>query len=200
MGALIFIEGGGDSKELHIECRRAFRCLLEKSGFAGRMPRLVACGGRNAAYDDFTTAHENVRSRDYVGLLVDSEDPVKNIYKTWAHLESRDRWQRPEEAEDEQVFFMTTCMETWIVADHQALETFFGSCLQKNVLPSLNGIEKKTRQRIQNALIQATKSCGKKYKKGKRSFELVQRLNPERLKTADLPSFERMLNILNQKL
>jgi hypothetical protein len=200
MRALIFIEGGGDSKELHIECRRAFRILLEKSGFAGRMPRLVACGGRNAAYDDFSTAHENANARDYVALLVDSEDPVKNIGGTWAHLETRDKWLRPEGAGDDQVFFMTTCMETWIVADIQALETYFGSCLQKNALPALYKIENRTRQFVQNALVQATKSCDKKFKKGKRSFELVQHLNPERLKIKELPSFKRMLKILDQKL
>ncbi len=40
MSATIFLEGGGDSKELHIRCREGFRQLLEKCGFKGRMPRL----------------------------------------------------------------------------------------------------------------------------------------------------------------
>ena len=200
MGAFIFIEGGGDSKELHIECRRAFRCLLEKSGFAGRMPRLVACGGRNAAYDDFTTAHENTGAGNYVALLVDSEDPVKNICSTWDHLEKRDGWKRPESAEDEQVLFMTTCMETWIIADRQNLRSFFGSCLQESALPSLHNVENTDRHAVQKALTQATRTCKKSYKKGKVSFELVQQINPASLNIDELPSFQRVVDILKSRL
>ncbi|MFO7802400.1 MAG: hypothetical protein R6V55_08915 [Desulfovermiculus sp.] len=69
MGAVIFIEGGGDSKDLHLECRKAFRMLLEKTGFSGRMPRLVACGGRDDAYDDFRTSHEKSSPGEYIVML-----------------------------------------------------------------------------------------------------------------------------------
>ena len=56
MNARLYIEGGGDSKQLHTRCREGFRKLLERCGFGGRMPRLVACGGRNSTFDDFSTA------------------------------------------------------------------------------------------------------------------------------------------------
>ena len=42
--SVIYLEGGGESKELHSRCREGFRKLLEKNGFKGNMPRLVACG------------------------------------------------------------------------------------------------------------------------------------------------------------
>jgi len=63
------LKAGGDSKELHSRCREAFRKLLEKCGFVGRMPRLVACGGRDAAYKDFVTAYSNAAKGSYVALL-----------------------------------------------------------------------------------------------------------------------------------
>lgn len=34
--AKLFVEGGGDSKELQARCREGFKKLLENSGFAGR--------------------------------------------------------------------------------------------------------------------------------------------------------------------
>jgi hypothetical protein len=81
----IYLEGGGSSRELHSRCREAFQKLLERMGFQGRMPRLVACGGRGNAFDDFRTAFDT-GGHDYVALLVDSEEPIADIKATWSHL------------------------------------------------------------------------------------------------------------------
>lgn len=89
MNATIYIEGGSsgpDSKEMQVRCREGFRKLLEKCGFQGRMPRLSACGGRDAVFSDFSTAHANRSTRHYVAMWLDSEDPVKDIEKAWDHL------------------------------------------------------------------------------------------------------------------
>lgn len=125
MSAHLYIEGA-DSKEDQIRCREGFRRLLEKAGFSGRMPRLSACGGRNSAFDDFTTALASAKAGHFVAMLIDSEDPLVDTETTWAHLSARDGWERPEGAADEQVLFMTTCMETWIVADRVSLRIHYG--------------------------------------------------------------------------
>ena len=113
MSAIIYLEGGGDSKELHTRCRESFRRLLERCGYREqkRMPRLVACGGRDATFDDFCCAHANGRGQ-FVALWIDSEDALADLERTWAHLKARDGWEQPAGADDEQVLFMTTCMET----------------------------------------------------------------------------------------
>jgi hypothetical protein len=54
----LYVEGGGDrNKALQTECRRGFSEFLSKAGLKGRMPRIVACGGRTQTYDSFRTAH-----------------------------------------------------------------------------------------------------------------------------------------------
>ena len=53
-----------------------FTDLLEKSGFRGRMPRIVALGGRDSVYEGFRAAHGRASGSDYVAMLVDSEDRV----------------------------------------------------------------------------------------------------------------------------
>ncbi|MGI8982173.1 MAG: DUF4276 family protein [Pirellulaceae bacterium] len=199
MNAKIYIEGGGDSKELHTRCREGFRRLLEKCGFVGRMPRLVACGGRGAAFADFTTAHVNAAEGDFVALLVDSEDPVADIEQTWAHLKLRDGWDKPSGAIDEQVLLMTTCMETWIISDRQALKEHYVACLQQNALPSLNNLETRRRDVVQNAMVQSTRTCKNRYTKGRKSFEILAQLNPEILRQ-HLPSFERCERVLGDNL
>ena len=69
MKSRIFIEGGGDSKELRIRCREGFRKLLEKLDLQRSMPSLVACGGRNDAFDGFQTAFQYVDDSSFVALL-----------------------------------------------------------------------------------------------------------------------------------
>jgi hypothetical protein len=194
----IYIEGGGDSKELHVRCRQGFRQLLERCGFSGRMPRLVACGGRTATYSDFKTAHESNKA-EYVAMLIDSEEPVIDHEKTWDHLKNRDSWAQPVGADDEQVLFMTTCMETWIIADRDTLRQHYGSSLQESALPSLSGLEQSSRQEVQEGLKHATCNCSNVYQKGKRSFEILGKLKPEVLESL-LVSFQRAKRILNEKL
>lgn len=198
MSTRIYIEGGGDSKGLHVRCRQGFRQLLERCGFSGRMPRLVACGGRSAAYSDFKTSHESNKA-EYVAMLIDSEEPVSNLEETWDHLRNCDRWERPDGADDEQVLFMTTCMETWIVADRDTLRQHYGSSLQESALPSLISLEQGNRQDIQEGLKRATRNCSNAYQKGKRSFEILGKLKPETMES-HLPAFQRAKRILNEKL
>src|SRR3972149_394753 len=127
----IYVEGGGDGKYQHIQCRQGFRRLIEKSGFAGKMPGIFACGGRNAAFDDFKTAMNSKSPTDYPMLLVDSEDPIAENITSWNHLRTRDGWIPPNGVSDEQAQLMVTCMETWIMADRAALRNVFGADLQE---------------------------------------------------------------------
>lgn len=197
--AVLYLEGGGDSKELHARCREGFRKLLESSGFTGRLPKLVACGGRNATFDNFKTAQAKKSKGEFVGLWIDSEDPLKDLEATWEHLLQRDNWEKPDGATDDQVLFMTTCMETWIVADRETLKKHFGSDLQLSALLPLKKLEERTRQEVLESLEHATRNCQNAYKKGKRSFEILGKLSPTVLEQ-HLPSFVRVVRILKDQL
>ena len=61
----LFVEGGGNNNDaLRTECRRAFTKLLEKAGFCGRMPKILVCGGRKSAYDQFCIAISGASDED----------------------------------------------------------------------------------------------------------------------------------------
>jgi len=151
----IYLEGGGDSKELHTRCRESFRKLLERCAFGETMPRVL--------------------------MLIDSEDPLPDIETPWAHLKVRDGWEKPEDASSEQVLMMTTCMETWIVADRAALRTDFGQNLQESGLPALVNLESRLRDAVQGTLVYATRNCANQCRKGKRSFQILAELTPDTL-------------------
>ena len=196
----IFLEGGGESWGLNAKCREGFRKLLEKCGFkGGRMPRLFACGSRNETFAHFRIALDSSDTKDFVAMLIDSEEPVAKLEATWAHLKTRDKsWKKPNGVTDEHVLFMTTCMETWIAADRATLKLRYGKKLQVSALPPLTDLEKRHRHDVQDRLERATRDCLNAYAKGKRSFELLGKLEPDALK--QLPSFARVLRILNARL
>ena len=162
------------------------------------MPRLVACGGRDSAFEKFKIGHASASEGDFVALLIDSEDPAVDIEKTWQHVSKRDGWQKPPGAEDSQVLFMTTCMETWIMADPQTLEQHFGQNLQKSALLPGMGLEQRDRKEVLKALEHATRNCPAPYTKGPKSFEVLGKLTLDALQEY-LPSFRRALRILKSK-
>jgi hypothetical protein len=196
--ARLYVEGGGDSKELRIRCREAFSKLLVGAGFRGRMPRLKACGGRRAAFDDFCTAARHAPN-EFVALIVDSEEPVADGERPWEHLERpRDGWRRPSGVGDHQALLMITSMETWIAADPSALRARFKQHTRISHLPPVAGIEGRTRAEILQALERATADCQVQYGKGAVSFEVLALVSAEALSA--VPSFARMKRVLGVHL
>jgi len=197
----IYVEGGGNrNKALKLSCQKAFATLLKSCGYENSKFRVIACGGRNAAYQRFQTAH-SANSASSVMLLVDSEDPVADIEQTWSHLQQRDDWVKPHGADDNQVLLMTTCMETWMVADRDTLKSHYRrDCFMESALPALTNLESRDRSSIQNALVNATRACKNSYSKNKRSYELLGELKRRALDTDRLPSFRRLIRILDVKL
>lgn len=189
----IYVEGGGGAA-LDRRCREAFSALFERMGLKGRMPRVIAWGSRSDAYDRFRIAHASAQTDDLIVLLVDSEDPVDS--PPWQHLKSCDNWERPVGATDDQVQMMATCMETWIVADREALRQVFGTALRETHLPAVTNLEARDRDQVQSDLARVTADCprARRYDKGRRSFQALEKVNPEAL--AGLPHFQRLRDLL----
>ena len=202
--ACIFLEGGASgahSKELTTRCQQAFHKLLDRMGFTGRKPRLVAGGGRGAVFERFCTAL-TAGTCDYLAMWIDSEEPMSNIEDAWKHLANVTTvptWEKPDGATNEQVLFMTTCMETWILADWKTLREHYGHELQENTLLSLNELEQRTRGDVQEKLTRATRNCRNTYAKGKQSYMILGKLDPETL-LKHLHSFVRVQRILVKRL
>ena len=198
--AEIYAEGGGPPGGMtNIRCREGFTRLLESCGFDVGKFDVIASGGRGEAWNDFQDAHADAEGAYYVAMLIDSEEPVANIHETWAHLNQYDNWQMPVGTQDDQVLFMVTCMETWIVTDRTALREQFGQDLQTDDLPELDDLEQLSPGNLKDRLESATQLCPDPYNKGRNSFEILGKLNPSVLEH-HLPSFRRTRRILSDKL
>ena len=175
VSARLYVEGGGNSKELKTACRRGFASFLDRAGVAGRMPRIVACGSRANAFDRFKTGHES-KGVDAT-LLVDSEGPV-TAKTAWGHLQQSDGWSRPKGATDDQCHLMVQVMESWFLADKDALEAYFGQGFRRQALPANPDVEQVSKQDVLSGLDGATQATSKgRYRKGAHSFEVLERLD-----------------------
>ena len=198
----LFVEGGGDDNEaLKTECRRGFRKLLEKAGLVGRMPRIVACGGRKSAYDQFCTAMSGTAVDDVAVLLVDAED-AKTETSPWEHVKQRqsDGWKKPDGATDDDLHLMIECMESWFLTDKESLAEFFGQGFREASLPANPKVEEVSKSDVYNGLRSASKNTQKgAYGKGAHSFKLLALVDPAKVREA-APSADRFFKHLDNVL
>ena len=206
----IFVEGGGDSSQLKANCRKGFASFLAKAGLKGNMPRIVACGSRKHAYDDFCTALNN---GEEAMLLVDSEESVNaglqgtadyETWKPWEHLAQRegDKWSKPKNAANNQCHLMVQCMESWFLADRGTLKSFFGQGFQETHLPATaNPIEGIGKQQVYDALAKATADCKTKaqYGKGEHSFKILEQIDPNKVEEAS-PWAKRCMMVIKEEM
>lgn len=178
----VFAEGGGKrgSKALF---QRALARLIAKAA-PGAAADVVACGARGEALRRFAralAAGGPVRAL----LLVDGERPVREGHrgKPWAHLaEAPDRWQKPRAAGDDSAHLMAQCMESWLVADPDALAAHFGPGFNAAKLPGDADLEAVAKSDILGGLAAAAKGSRRgEYRKAYDGCALIGKIDPSRV-------------------
>ena len=162
------------------------------------MPRVVACGSRQRAYDQFCAAINEAETGGFIVLLVDSEAAVTSGDSPWEHLRKRDNWTQPSAAVDDSAQLMVQCMEAWFVADRQSLSAYFGQDFKAAALPAREDVEAIAKRDLEQTLRQATSACSKgAYRKGRHSFELLGCLDPSKVMESS-PHARRFIDALKR--
>lgn len=198
----LFVEGGAQDSNLERSlCRKAFsQFFAADARLKGNLPRTVPCGGRKAAYDAFVTAVRNPTVGVLPLLLVDSETAVAAGHGVWQHLKSRpdDHWEKPEGVTDNQAFLMVQVMESWFIADREAMQRFFGPSFKDAAIPVWPKLEEVPKHAVFESLDKATAECGpRKYVKGRLSFDLLGNISPALVEAASPHAkglFDRLRN------
>lgn len=197
----IYVEGGGDNRATLTRCRQGFAEFFKKVLPAGKLPKVIACGPRTTAFDDFKSALATFED-ELIVLLVDAEAPVADGLSVWAHLEKRDNWDQPAGATDEQAHLMVQRMEAWFLADRDTLKRYYGQSFRESALPDRKDVEKVAKVDLFKALKATTKEAKTKAgydddTKASHGFDLLGRLDPAKVRAAS-PHAEQLMLVLSQ--
>ena len=207
----IYVEGGGDhNPSLAHDVRQGFQSFFVKSGIKMK-PRVIASGSRIKAYEDYCIA---VKSGLPAMLLVDSEAPVferfvqgtHHDWKPWEQLQSRkdqagvqcDPWEKV--GSDADCHLMVQMMETWFLADVDAMKAYFKGGFKANMFPNddenIEEISKTRTEAILKASTAETKKEG--YIKGRDSFIILSQVDPKKVRARSKWA-DRFLRLLTEK-
>ncbi len=194
----LYVEGGGDTRFQQSALRKAFQALLSKA--CGHFVNVTCCGGRAQAFRLFCGGLKQHGNNAL--LLVDAEGPVLGDAR-WGHVARRegDRWQRPLSAEDDQLHLMVELMESWFLADRTELAQYFGQKFAAGKLPGMaEKVEVVAKADVETGLKRASHPSSRgQYDKGRHSAELLQRIDPDKLKNA-APSFSALLKAIDSRV
>ena len=182
----VYIEGGAEGKTADSDFRRGWKKFLNEihelaREYGYRSLEVVRGKGRGNAFDRFIK-HKNVWPDDLSVLLADSEMAVPAGASVWKIVSDRDKWKKPAWATDRHLYLMVHFVETWLLTDQDALKQFFDGRLNVKVLPSTN-LENRSKNEIENALRRATKDTKKGAYRHGQAHEIIELVNPERVKT-----------------
>ncbi len=187
----VLVEGAGQNNALKTLARENLLGLIRKLQLS-EYPSIEFHGTRRAAFDRLKNELRRSSEDRFFILLVDSEEPFypspdpNEIHHRWAHVRNRsgDNWIRPNTATDENLHFMATAMETWIVADKEAIRSRFPRDFRENAIRNVPDWEQRPKDEVMGLLRSATAERSRKgcYQKGKISFELLGLVNPQTLR------------------
>lgn len=102
------------------------------------------------------------------------------------------------DSNDVAIHLMTQTMETWILADSEALAKYYGQNFAPNALRKSDDLEKVPKKDVEQALKQATRKTQKgAYHKTKHASDLLKRIAPEKVREK-CRHCDRLFSVLNR--
>lgn len=184
----VYIEGGAEGRSADSDFRRGWKKFLNELHELARANgynslEVVRGKGRSNTFRRFTK-RETEYPRDLCVLLADSETAVADDTSVWDVVAERegDQWQRPDWATNKHLYLMVHFVETWLLTDPDALQTFFKRGFNQEVLPITN-LESRSKDEVDRALAKATRNSKKGAYKHGQAHAIIEFVRPERVRT-----------------
>ncbi len=157
--------------------------------------RTIAGGSTEETIKDFMTAART--HKDAINIvLIDSDNPDNG--NLIAEVKQRASWDTEAGAkiQDEQIHFMVQVMESWFLADRNALKKYYGQGFREKQLPGNPNVEQISKSDVDNGLKNATRDTRKKkYHKTQHAPDLLSSLDVDKVR-CNAPSCDRLFHSL----
>ena len=191
--------------EGHRDLRLGFHKLLEPHVARARQQRirfrLIAGGSHAETIKDFLrSCREQPASLNV--LLIDSEEPVTGTPDFIQSLRARSYWDTTAACSDDQVNLMVQTMESWFIADPQALAAHFGQAFAGSSLPSPQQAESTSPPDLTKAIGQSLRSPnrrGRRYDKARDGAALLALIDRATV-SRHCPHFRRLMDFLAREI
>lgn len=196
----IYIEGGGDGSQSKAMVRDGFNSFFESMRTKAREKHIrweiVVCGSRNSAYDAYQLA-VIAHPEAFNVLLVDAECPM--IESPLEHLRRNDHWEFPVN-QGNNCHLMVQVFESWLIADIEALEKFYGNGFLTSAISNNPNVETIGKSSIYSALKKATRRTQKgEYDKIHHGPRILKMINVSKV-ISTAPHCKRLFDTLMEKM
>lgn len=201
-GIRIYVEGDSrrSSKYSNITFRQGFHTFLKELIDKAREKRIkfdvIPSGIRDETYKDFCRGLKS-HADSFVILLVDSENAVAAGNTAKRFLQETTTWDL-KDTRDEQCHLMVQIMESWFLADTDALKAYYGKGFNVAAIQKNPKVEEVLKADILGALSKATKNSSKgEYHKTRHGTELLTRIDPKKVRQV-APHCEKLFRTISE--
>lgn len=190
MDIKLYVEGGGKgtSKNATIRMQQGFDSFFKELKDAARDKkisfRIIPSSNTQTAYDDFMLS-VRTSPESFNMLLIDSDEAVGADESARDFLQKKHKKWNLQKINDEQCHLMVQIMESWFIADIDALKKFYGQNFKESAIPRNKNVEAIEKEIVEKALKAATaKTQKEEYHKIKHGGKLLEIINPIKVRAA----------------
>lgn len=186
----IYVEGGGKGTDRFatIKLREGFRAFFKELDEKAKKKNIrfqpIPSGSTDETYRSF---ERSVRDfpQSFSLLLVDSDKAVPNGETARSFLQKKHKKWLLQNISDEQCHLMVQIMESWFVADVDALKNYYGQDFNESAIPKNANVEKIDKTRVENSLKNATRQTQKnEYHKIHHGGDLLGKIDAKKVRRA----------------
>lgn len=197
----LYVEGGGKGshKRATIKLQQGFDAFFRELKDAAREKKIsfkiIPSSDTQTTYEDFMLSVRN-SPQSLNLLLVDSDDVVAENENARAFLQKKHKKWNLQTVKDAQCHLMVQIMESWFIADVDALKEFYGQRLKVSAIPKNKNVEAIEKERVENSLKAATVKTNKeKYHKINHGAKILELISSQKVRAA-APHCERLFETI----
>ncbi len=201
----LYVEGGGKGshKRATIKLQQGFDAFFRDLKNAAREKKIsfkiIPSSNTQTTYEDFLISVRN-SPQSFNLLLVDSDEAVAEDETACDFLQKKYRKWKLKTIKDEQCHLMVQIMESWFLADIDALKSFYGKEFKENAIPKIKNVEAIAKDKVEKSLATATAKTQKaEYHKIEHGAKILELVNPQKVRQA-APHCERLFETIANEI